>query len=362
MGSFIGESVSIGTQAIDIISLDNTSKKYSELEEQIRVLQEQLDVLRSKDISGVVIPSIAKIAVANFVKVVRTFAKNRDNADIDLNLIDGASVLYTYLAINYSKKFHSAYVETEDLLVNSKKTKWAERYKGLKLLDNRLVYLINNARSDENPLRSFLGNLVLEHYMGKGTIPSDLRLDFDKYISVTLFNEFAMTSEGVFVLPSDTMSLDSLINNINFSANTGGGCTKLESGIVCDAISFKFNNKDIVITTGDAVQNSERKTTLRKPLLKVLQWVVLNTDLVLSSILVDSDNIKIVKGKVNKDLALTLSKTELYSCSIICQVVNNDEEYILPHPALPAQSCKLLATIFDSLGLDLKDVKLHFKR
>lgn len=356
MSTFKGENIAYGEVSCDVKVMDSNYEKYMEL-------MQQINKLRKYSLADTIVPPIAREAVANFNDALFTYCKARNDADIDLTASDGVSILYTFLHNNFYDDFHIAYHETWlSLIAGNKKSsdsKWVSRFKDIKLLDNQIIYLICSNKRGSNPLRSFIGDIVLSYYGEKTDFDDNLKNAFDKYVSVLLKDTYNLTSDGIYNLPKLTMLLDDLLSDKHFNANSGGGCTKLQANTICSRITFDINNISHDIYTKDKMQCRGRSTTLRTPLLKLINFVLDTTNLVLSDLFSNDDNVTIYIGEENRELAYAMSKGVELSCSVIEQVVDGVTHFILPHPGMPVQSCRLMDTLFKALGAT--NVTLYFK-
>jgi hypothetical protein len=92
--------------------------------------------------------------------------------------------------------------------------------------------------------------------------------------------------------------------------------------------------------------------------LAIIDFVLRNSDIVLSDVLNDSSNITIYKGERNRALAYDMSRGINLSCSVIEQNVNDSVEFILPHPSLAKSSCELIFTLLSYINAT--EIMLHF--
>lgn len=352
MANTIGETISWGTLPIDDSRMDTVSKEYSEL-----ILKAEM--LKSKYSRACIeVPILANKALMLFTESLLFYSKAKTDSEIDISKIDKVSILYTYLHNTYRNDFILAWGKTfETLIKNGKQSSdFVKKFYSLKLLDNQLLWLICNNKSDNNELRSFIGTIV-SSYLDE-PLDLELKAEFDKYVSVKLFKDYSLTSDGIYILPSRDIYLSDLLKDKNFTTRSGGGCTKLQANLVCSEITFNYNGLAVSLKTDDKIVCKGRSTTLRTPLLSIIDFVLRNSDIVLSDVLNDSSNITIYKGERNRVLAYDMSRGVNLSCSVIEQNVNGSIEFILPHPSLAKSSCELIFTLLSYINAT--EIMLHF--
>ena len=248
--------------------------------------------------------------------------------------------------------------ETEHLLYSKKggtTSRMIESFRKIKLLDNRLLYLIVNNKPLRIKLRDFICDIIFKDnklLFDENNLMKDSYYD---YAVAVLKDEFSCTTSNEYGLRGNIVHYLDLENDSNFM-NT----SRFEIGKVCDSIEFDYYQNGILTHKKLLIQNTNfvagRRTILRDLLNSVIEFVVSeNKNFNYATLALPE-----VEITSNLKDAYVLKKGENLSCRFIPFDFNNETYYILPHTGNPKSSLKSAYKFLETLGVDKSSIILNF--